>query len=272
MIFTYNDEKADELMSGHYETWLKRVGEGADIVFVTDGDDSRKDEDILPLASSIKAKSHVYRSGGKNEGKHLRFKVIDAFRYVGETFKNKKFFLKLDTDTFVVANNLIDYLNDLYHKSYPRPVYFGYAVCPYFVDKCDDLMQCMCYGAGSGYGFNKAGFNAVNTYFAQHPEILKEKHNHPRYDRNLLVHEDYMMGVAYARATNGFPIVHNRLMFPYPFDRYGPGFTATKRTAISYHKVTTKEDFILHDRIFHHDNGSVRTFDEIDIMRKTGQR
>ena len=47
-----------------------------------------------------------------------------------------------------MAENLINYLNDdLYHKTYPKPVYFGYAVCPYFTDSCDNLVQCMCYGA-----------------------------------------------------------------------------------------------------------------------------
>ena len=43
-------------------------------------------------------------------------------------------------------------------------------------------------------------------------------------------------------------------MFPFPFDRFGPGFSGTKRTGISYHKVTTKEDFLTHDRIFHHED------------------
>lgn len=269
MIFMYDNPKVDELISAHYETWLKRVGKGADIVFVTDITDKRSDDKILPLANTIEASSHVYKSSAMNEGKHLRYKVIDAFRYVGENFRDKKFFLKLDTDTFVVAENLLDYLKELYVKSYPKPAYFGYAVCPHFVNTCDSIEMCMCYGAGSGYGFNAAGLKAVNDYFAGNPEILTEQHKHPRYDRNLLVHEDYMMGVAYARATHGFPIVHNRLMFPYPFDRYGPGFQLTKRNAVSYHKVMTKEDFIIHDRIFHHEDGTRRTFDEIDQMRQT---
>jgi len=271
MIFMYDNSKIDDLISAAYETWLKRLGAGVDVVFVTDGTDQRSDDSILPLSNSIEANSHVYRSPVKNEGKHLRHKVIDSFRHVGETFKDKKFFLKLDTDTFVVAGNLLEYLNELYYKSYPKPVYFGYAVCPYFVDKCDSLLQCMCYGAGSGYGFNAAGFQAVNSYFAENPDIVTEQHKHPRYDRNLIVHEDYMMGVAYARATDGFPLVHNRLMFPYPFDRYGPGFLATKRNAVSYHKVMTKQDFITHDRIFHHDDGSSRSFDEIKQMQSTMQ-
>jgi len=269
MIFMYDNRKVDELISAHYETWLKRLGKGTDIVFVTDGSDKRSKKMILPLANSIEASSHVYKSSAMNEGKHLRFKVIDAFRYVGESFKDKKFFLKLDTDTFVVAENLLEYLNELYFKSYPKPAYFGYAVCPHFVNSCDSLEMCMCYGAGSGYGFNAAGLKAVNDYFAANPEILTEQHKHPRYDRNLLAHEDYMMGVAYARATHGYPIIHNRLMFPFPFDRYGPGFQLTKRNAVSYHKVMTKEDFITHDRIFHHENGTRRSFDEIDQMRKT---
>lgn len=269
MIFMYNDEKVDTLISAHYETWLKRLGKGADIVFVTDATDKRSEETILPLASSIEANSHVYKSLAVDEGKHLRYKVIDAFRHVGETFKDKKYFLKLDTDTFVVPGNLLEYLNELYYKTYPKPSYFGYAVCPHFVNSCDSLEQCMCYGAGSGYGFDAAGFSAVNTYFAENPGILTEQHKHPRYDRNLLAHEDYMMGVAYARATDGFPIVHNRLMFPYSFERYGPGFQLTKRSAVSYHKVMTKQDFITHDRIFHHEDGTRRTYDEIDLMRKT---
>lgn len=269
IIFMHDNEKIDELISAHYETWLKRLGKGADVVYVTDGSDKRSKETILPLARTIEASSHVYKSLAVNEGKHLRFKVIDAFRYVGESFKEKKFFLKLDTDTFVVAKNLFDYLNELYYKSYPKPVYFGYAVCPHFVNSCNNLVQCMCYGAGSGYGFNAAGFKAVNDYFTSNPEILTEEHKHPRYDRNLLAHEDYMIGVAFSRATNGYPIVHCRLMFPYPFERYGPGFQLTKQTAVSYHKVTTKQDFITHDYIFHREDGTSRSFEEIEQMRKT---
>merc|ERR1712051_825579 len=98
--------------------------------------------------------------------------------------RNKKYFMKMDSDSFMIAENLLAYLNDLEQKTHGKPVYFGHAVC---------RGTKTCYGAGSGYGFNKQGLKAVNEYFKQNPGIVNEKDYH-------MIHEDYMVGNAYYRA------------------------------------------------------------------------
>lgn len=264
MVFTYDSRKADELLGAQYQTWMKRVGKGADIVLITDGTDKRNYEEILPYWKDIEATSHLYRSPAVNEGKHLRFKVMDGFRHVKELFKMKpkKYFLKIDTDTFVVPDNLLHYLNEVEKKTYGNPVYYGYAVCKH------DLDPAVCYGAGSGYGFNNMGFDMLNNYLKTQPNITEEYIQHPKYHTNLNVHEDFMIGNVYKRATN-YPIVHNRIMYPFSLDRYGAGFHVTKQNSISYHKLELP-DFFYTDHVFYNENGTQRTYDEIsEILERT---
>merc|ERR1711862_307623 len=104
-----------------------------------------------------------------------------------EIFKNrgeKRYFIKIDTDTFPIPENLLSYVNKVDFSTRNKPVLFGKGVCS---------PQNMCYGAGALYGINK-----------------------------LALHEDYMVSYAYRQAT-GYPIISNHNIFNYHIAREGTG-------------------------------------------------
>jgi len=261
MIFVYDSPETNKLIEAHLKTWLRHVGKGADIVFITDAVDTRKFEEILPAKDDIEATLHVYRSPAKDDGKHLKFKVIDGLRYAGqiEFLHPKKYFFKVDSDTYVIPQNMLTYLNEIHKQTYPRPVQIGWASCSPVT---------FCYSAGPIYGFNNAGLNLANLYFKHHPAVVAEKHPHPTTGSNFMTHEDYMVSYAFKEATK-VPILHNRLMLQRKFEDIGPGLPLTKRVAISYHPIKDPGLFYQYEGYFYREDGSMRTYDEVyDIYNK----
>merc|ERR1719410_479508 len=57
----FDSERIDEFIKAHFDTWLKHVGKGATIVFLSNDDDKRTKEEILPLAGSIEANCVLYK-------------------------------------------------------------------------------------------------------------------------------------------------------------------------------------------------------------------
>lgn len=232
LMIMHESPEVDSLIRGHFETWLKHTGEGLDIVFITDESDSRSPEEIIPNASSFLGKTHVYKSPAEFDDKHIRFKVIDSFRATNEIFKNrgeKRYFIKIDTDTFPIPENLLSYVNKVDFSTRNKPVLFGKGVCS---------PQNMCYGAGALYGMNKLALHEVNRYFSQNPKIHLETTHVVGKGRNLMVHEDYMVSYAYRQAT-GYPIISNHNIFNYHIAREGTG--SENHPPICYHKAKTVE-------------------------------
>merc|ERR1719362_2472957 len=93
---------------------MRHLGDGADIVLVTDDDDARTDDQIVPPndegANRMKSRIHIYRSSAEKEGRRTRYKVIDAFNYTYTKFdeSQKQVFLKVDTDSYIIAENVLD--------------------------------------------------------------------------------------------------------------------------------------------------------------------
>merc|ERR1711862_82813 len=232
LMIMHESASVDSLITGHFETWLKHTGEGLDIVFITDDTDKRSDEDIIPDASNFLGKTHIYRSPAQFDDKHIRFKVIDSFRQVEEMFKDdeeKKYFIKIDTDTFPIAENLLSYLNKLDGPTEEQPVLFGKGVCS---------PKDLCYAAGALYGMNKLALHALNNFFAKNPELHLETTHVVGKGRNLMVHEDYMTSYAYRRAT-GYPIISNHNIFNYHIEREGVG--SEEHPPVCYHKAKVVE-------------------------------
>ena len=132
IMMIYDNEAVDQLIQAHFNTWIKHLCQDMeeeedqgflDIVFVTDTCDKRSDGEILAINnndSNIRRdiRVHLHRSNARNEGNRARYKAIDAFQYAYDTFSSsssydKKYYLKIDSDTLIVPQNMIYFLNDL---------------------------------------------------------------------------------------------------------------------------------------------------------------
>jgi len=261
IMLIHNDEEVDKLLDAHFNTWMKHVNGPLDIVFVSDVDDKRSYEQILPRCKEVTINCHLYKSAAKDDGKHIRYKVLDSLRYAENAFKyktEKQYYLKMDTDTFIIPQTLLDYTNSLHSQTIENPLHYGWGCC-YTKD--------LCYTAGSFYGFNRLGLEAVNRYMSQNEEsFLKEVHHPIRFEsKNLMDHEDFMISLSYRRATN-IPMVNNRRMFPHLIERAGLG--TEEKPPISYHKIKDAKLFSMYDALFYDEDGHLRLYeDTLKLMK-----
>jgi len=257
MIHIYNSYDADRIFKIHFNTWLKHVGRGADVLYITDYDDDRPVYEIFPPeVNNIEATCHLHRSPARKDGNHLRFKVIDGFIYALEkkyTFE-KKYFLKMDSDNYFNAERLLAYLNNLHIETYPKPVHFGRANCfP------------ICYTEGGLYGFNHVGFTALVEYFKDYPGITTFQHfNFPDKVMNkTMLHEDYMVSYVYREATQT-PMIHAPLILK--IKRFNEQttrkefseFLTWRHDGISFHPFKYPILFYECENFFYFPNGTFR--------------
>lgn len=247
VILTYNSIQPNRLVKAHFNTWIKRAGEGLDIVFVTDDDDERTYDKILPDADKVKPSVHLYKSNAKKEGNLAREKVIDSLIHVYQKFENdnrKHLFIKIDTDTFLIAENIIKSLNELYQITHPLPVDFGWSFC---------FSEISCYTQGGFYGMSKAGLDSTLSYLSKHAETYKEYIENDRAPgENLILHEDFFTSYIFQKAT-GFPSismpdvsVSTNLIHPNPIEH------------ISVHKAKPCQRYYSIEDSFYDQNGDLR--------------
>lgn len=252
IILIYNGKQSNRLVKAHLTTWIERAGEGLDIVFVTDVDDDRTYDEIVPNADKVKPTIHVYRSDALKEGTLARAKVIDSFSYVQKKFegnKNKNFFIKIDTDTFLIAEHILKPLNELHQLTHPLPVDFGLTNC--FSKVC-------CYTQGGFYGMNRAGLNAALNYLSKNKgtyDETVESLNLP--GENLIRHEDFFTSYLFRKAT-GFPSIS----VPGISDEYILMGTDLQENAIteqiSIHKAKPCQRYVSFEDSFYDENGQLR--------------
>lgn len=247
VILTYNDYESNKLVQAQFDTWIEKVGTGLDIVFVSDVDDVRHDDEIIPhKKDKMMPNIHLYRSNAKKEGKLARSKVMDAFLYVYKKFhsnNDKKFFLKLDPDSFVLPENLINFLDDLHSKTQNSPVDFGKGLCnnDYF-----------CYSEGGLYGMNKEGFEKVIRYVSENIDIYNDfVPLRKNATKNVLIHEDCFTSYAFWKST-GYPMVWNNRIAMKSF------FSDRSPDPISIHPVKSYLEFYTLEKIFYGSEGSRR--------------
>ena len=125
IIMTYNDETDSNILKKNFNSWIKRIQEkNLDIIVVTDHNDERTYEEILPYAGLVSPAIHLHRSNAINEGKKARSKTIDSLSYAYEKFQDdvhKHIFLKIDPDTFVLPEILLKHLKKVHEITYPLP-------------------------------------------------------------------------------------------------------------------------------------------------------
>merc|ERR1711902_2564 len=110
VMLTHNDPVANSLIQAQFNTWIKRVGRGLDLVIVTDVHDERLDEEIAPIEKYPWLNIHIYRSDAPHESNRARAKVLDAFFYVQNKYKDdhqKLYIIKADPDSFILPHALI---------------------------------------------------------------------------------------------------------------------------------------------------------------------
>jgi len=205
-VLTFNSELPNRLLEAHFNTWIKSIDdEGLDIVIVTDSDDKRSYDEIVPDARSVKPKIHVHKSPAEKEGTLTRAKVVDSMSHIYDKFikepnpkTDKQYFLKVDSDTVLLQENLIPHLQKVYNITHPLPVDFGKVNC--FAKEVADI----CYTTGGFYGMNKRGFEAAYLYILEHPGIYSEHIENDRNGENLIAHEDFFISYAFRKAT-GYP-------------------------------------------------------------------
>jgi len=254
IMFIHNDETVDELIKAHFETWIRRVGLQTDIVFVTDEDDPRSFKEVLPDADKVRCNVSLYKSPAKKEGSHLRYKVADAFQHLCKKYQNdnaKEYFVKIDTDTYVLPVALMDLINKIDKATNPQPALFG---------RLRSTHPDFYYAAGPLYGMNKIGFNAVAKYFSEHEEIFDEIHLRTSGKGNLMVHEDFMTTHVFRQATN-YPMTHVEKIFTHLYSHLGYG--AEGSSPVCYHRLKYPQLFYVYEKAFF-EHGNLRGSDEVE--------
>lgn len=261
MITIYQSNETDQLIKAHFGTWMKQADEGLDVVFVTDESDERSIDEILPDLNNVSPKSHLFKSVAPDEGKHLRFKMIDSLKEMENLFGNdskKKYFIKMDTDTFLLPENLLSYVQKIESSTNGQPVLFG---------NCVGRFYKWCYAPGGIYGMNRMTLQEINNYFVSHPDITKEyiffdygkKSPADRSYNNLLEHEDCMVSYAYRKAT-GYPNVMNFRFFTSSIN-HAHSIVDKECPPISYHTIKDPKVYYEYYEMFYHE-GKLKPIEE----------
>lgn len=245
VMLIYDRYSVNELIQANFGTWMKRTGAGLDIVFVTDANDGRTANEILPNAGNIEANVHICRSKKMQDGKRARAKVMDALFYVYDKFKDsdKKMFLKLDPDAYIRSERLLQAMNKVYAIAGDKPVDFGYALC----------QTESCYSEGGLYGMSKEGLRLSLECIQTHPNLFTDFiPSIVDGSKNLLGHEDYFTSYVFWKATQ-YPVMH--------LSDISVNFVTKQRTSnspVSIHPVKSAKDYYVLDMVYYDDKGFPR--------------
>jgi len=200
LIMTYESESETKLLGNHFNSWIRKMPKGFDIVVVTDISDRRTYEEILPDANKVTCTVNLYKTLAKNEGHQAREKTIDSLRYIFEKYHNthKEMFLKIDPDTYVVPENLLKITQEVYRETYPLPVDFGRVDCL--------VGGSSCFSLGASYGLNQSGLAAFLQYIKKQPQIL-DRVILDELGQNRMLDEDFFTSYVFRTAT-GYPTIH----------------------------------------------------------------
>jgi len=268
MITIYQSNECDQLIKAHFGTWMKQADEGLDVVFVTDESDERSMDEILPDLNNVSPKSHLFKSAAKSEGKHLRFKMIDSLKEMENLFGNdsrKKYLIKMDTDTFLLPENLLSYVQKIESSTSGQPVLFGNCVGHFYK---------WCYAPGGIYGMNRMALQEINSYFVSNPDITnqylfsdygKNVEGERKHLSNVLEHEDCMVSYVYRKAT-GYPNVMSFRFFTNSIN-HAHSIVDKECPPISYHTIKDAKVYYEYYELFYHE-GKLKPIEETTSDKK----
>merc|ERR1711862_180201 len=107
---------------------------------------------------------------------------------------DKIYYLKMDTDTTIVPQNIMYFLNDLNTLTYnfihdnENPVHFG-------TRRCLDIE--ICYAQGGFYGLNAVALEKVLHYIQHNRVLFREVRRNVESKKNLMVNEDFFISYVF---------------------------------------------------------------------------
>lgn len=240
-------EGREEYLQALADTWVSKLDPAATVVLACD--------DGLPVVpQAFKDRPNVieFRYAGPSGLDNLDMKAITTWKYVWERFEksDKKYFLKIDDDTYLVAHNLMRFLNklDRMFVVHDEPLYFGHPFCGHGDLEALDYAR-YCYAGGGAYGLNLEALGMMVqqilegcSYFMKY--VRKAPHYHPVDDAYGGRYEDVMVGRCLREAIgydgrNGTSLLACGSFFPYSPLRYYESFgrdlsAMTKKLGDSY--------------------------------------
>lgn len=134
------------------DTWINRLAPATTLVISRDGDLPSLPQSLIQRPNVL-----VYDYPGPYGMTNLDVKAFLTWKFILTTYQEsgKKFFLKIDDDTFLVPHNLMRFLMKLersFATSY-QPLYFGHPFCGHG-DLAALGYATWCYAGGGAYGLN----------------------------------------------------------------------------------------------------------------------
>lgn len=207
------------------ETWISRLHPDATLFFARDDSEPEFPESILHRPNTV-----IYNYGGPVGMDSLDLKAFQALSKAYEMFalKGKKYFVKIDDDSFLFGHNLIRFLNKVEHwfSGREQAIYFGHPFCGH-----GDLealnYEKWCYAGGGAYGLSvealqilitqiKGGCEYFYGYVAKAPDM------HPANDRYGGRYEDIMVGRCLRQARTRSQLRGTSLLACGSFFPYAP--------------------------------------------------
>ncbi len=213
----------EEFLEALSDTWIRRLGDDATI-FIS------LDKGYLELPQALRQRKNVivHDYEGPQGLDQLDIKAFTTWQYIFKTYEqsNKKYFLKIDDDAFLVGHNLLRFLMkiDRWFAVHEEPLYFGHPFCGH-----GDLEALgyahWCYAGGGAYGLNTEALGMMVrqtlsgcAYFYDY--VAKAPNMRPVPDSYGGRYEDVMVGRCLRQAKNrrqlnGTSLLACGSIFPY---------------------------------------------------------
>lgn len=219
------------------ETWLVKLPPEAHIVLVRDGP-------YPPIPSIIMARpnTQIFEYNGATGMHQLDMKAARAWAFVYTHFLplGKKYFIKVDDDTFLFSHNLMRFLNHLEQRfsPYEHALYFGHPFCGHGNLHALNYSH-YCYAGGGAYGLSLEALYILLrqleggcAYFYDY--VAKAPNMRPENDQYGGRYEDVMIGRCLRQARTrsqqtGVSLLACGSFIPYAPLHYYQRFGRTKK-------------------------------------------
>lgn len=207
------------------ETWISRLHPDATLFFARD-----RQEPNLPASVTNRDNTHVFDYAGPTGLESLDLKAFLVWDEVYKKFalKGKKYFLKLDDDTFLFGHNLVRFLNKVEHwfSGTEQALYFGHPFCGHGDLEALGYAK-WCYAGGGAYGLSTEALHNLLTqikggcaYFYDY--VAKAPGMRPVDDRYGGRYEDVMVGRCLRQARTRDQVRGTSLLACGSFFPYAP--------------------------------------------------
>lgn len=217
------------------DTWISRLHPDATLFIARD-----QLEPVLPQSIMHRRNTYIYAYPGPTGLQYLDIKAFETWNKVFELFSTsgKKYFLKIDDDSFLFGHNLIRFLNKLEHwfSGREQAIYFGHPFCGHGDLKALGYAT-WCYAGGGAYGLSIEALQIMLTqikggcvYFY---DYVRNGNGRPVEDRYGGRYEDVMIGRCLRQArtrtqNRGTSLLACGSFFPYAPLHYYNSFGQSK--------------------------------------------